>query len=100
MGPIDGFKLALIVVSAVAVVASVVEAAVLWRLGRPYDWREGGASLAIAFGREVTNLLPLAGAPPGGFLLFGHPLWTGPPPTPLGSGVVFPRAWFFLSMFA
>jgi len=99
MGSIDGFKLALIVVSAVAVLASVVEAVVLWRLNRPYDWREAGASLVVALGREFTNLLPLAIALPGGFWLYEHRLWTAPLDTAWGWVLLFLGVEFFYYWF-
>ena len=99
MGPIDSFKLALIVVSGVAVAASFVEAVFLWRLGRPYDWREAGASLAVAMGREFMNLVPLAIALPGGFWLYEHRVWSAPLNTPWGWVLLFLGVEFFYYWF-
>ena len=74
----DPFKLALLVVSGVAFLASLIEAAILWRLRGRYDWREAGASVLVATGRQFTQLLPLAIALPGGFWLYEHRIWTAP----------------------
>lgn len=95
----DRFKLALVVVSGVAVAASLIEAVVLRRLGRPYDWREAAASLVVAFGREFMNLVPLAIALPGGFWLYEHRVWTAPLESVWGWVLLFIGVEFFYYWF-
>ena len=85
----NGVRTTLIAISGIAVVASFIEAAVLWRLQRPYDWREAAASLGLAAGREFTNLLPLSIALPGAFWLYEHRIWTPPLDSLAGLGLLF-----------
>lgn len=85
----NSLRTTLIAISGIAVVASFVEAAVLWRLKRTYDWREAAASLGLAAGREFTNLLPLSIALPGSFWLYEHRIWTPPLDSLVGLGALF-----------
>jgi len=82
-------KLALVAASGVAIIASFVEAVILWRLHRPYDWREAAASLGVAAGREIGNFMPLAAALPGSYWLYEHRIWNAPLDTVLGLAVLF-----------
>jgi len=77
---VDGVLLkgVLAAAAAVAVTAALLEGAVLTWLRRGYDWRESMASLAVAIGRRLFDLVPLAIAMPGGFWLYEHRLWTLP----------------------
>lgn len=67
------YNFLILIVSAAAVGAALIEGLV-YTLRRPgsYDWKGSFASLAIAAGRRLTDIVPLAVALPGGFWLHEH----------------------------
>jgi sterol desaturase/sphingolipid hydroxylase (fatty acid hydroxylase superfamily) len=68
------FRSALIGFSLLALLASFLEGiALTWRK-QAYNWRAFGASLFIAVGRRITDLVPLWFVLPGGFWLHEHRL--------------------------
>ena len=95
----DRYNFTLAIVSGVAISASLIEAGVLWRLRGQYDWREAGASLAVAMGRELMNIVPLAIALPGSFWLYEHRVWTAPLGTVWGWVLLFFGVEFFYYWF-
>jgi len=92
-------KSVLLVSAAVAVSAALLEGVVLTWLSRGYDWGESLASLAVAVGRRLLDVLPLAIAMPGGYWLYEHRL-VSPPLDAwwswvlLGLGLEFCYYWF------
>lgn len=71
----NSFQIALAAFTVFAVAAALVEAIVLSRRNPgTYDWRGYWASLGVALGRRLTDLLPLALVMPGGQWLYEHRL--------------------------
>jgi sterol desaturase/sphingolipid hydroxylase (fatty acid hydroxylase superfamily) len=68
----------LIVAAGVAVAAAMLEGVVTTLRRRDYDWRAAFASLAVAVGRRVLDLVPLSIAMPGAYWLYEQRLWTVP----------------------
>jgi sterol desaturase/sphingolipid hydroxylase (fatty acid hydroxylase superfamily) len=61
-----------------ALLASLIEGLILTYLKKDYNWRAAGASLFIAAGRRLTDLVPLAVAFPGGVWLYENRIFNIP----------------------
>jgi sterol desaturase/sphingolipid hydroxylase (fatty acid hydroxylase superfamily) len=92
-------RVVLIAALGTALIASFVEACILWRVKRVYDWREGVASLGVAAGREVSNVVPLSAALPGSYWLYDHRIWQEPLNTVWGFVALFIGLEFFYYWF-
>jgi sterol desaturase/sphingolipid hydroxylase (fatty acid hydroxylase superfamily) len=64
--------------SVFALIASLVEGIVLTILKKDYNWRAAGASLFIAAGRRLVDLVPLAVAFPGAAWLYENRIFDIP----------------------
>src|SRR5882724_6634500 len=82
-----------------AIVASFIEALVLWWLKRPYDFREAAASLVVTAGRLALNVVPLSIAFPAGWWLYEHRLWSPTLDSFAGFAVLFIGIEFFYYWF-
>ena len=82
-----------------AIIASFIEAFVLWWLKRPYDFKEAAASLAVTAGRLALNVVPLSIAFPFGWWLYEHRIWSPTLDSFAGFAVLFIGIEFFYYWF-
>jgi sterol desaturase/sphingolipid hydroxylase (fatty acid hydroxylase superfamily) len=92
-------RILLYAVFGIAIIASFIEAFVLWWLKRPYDFREAAASLVVTAGRLAFNVVPLAIAFPTAAWLYEHRIWSPTLDSFAGLAVLFIGIEFFYYWF-